>query len=31
MAMASGVLGCEPAPFGATLFDKSVETNWLVV
>ena len=28
--MAADVLGCEPVPFGATLFDKSPETNWLV-
>lgn len=24
------ILGCKPIPFGATLFDKSSETNWLV-
>jgi hypothetical protein len=30
-ALAAGVLGCDPVPFGATLFDKSSEANWLVV
>ena len=25
------MLDCEPVPFGATLFDKSAEANWLVV
>jgi len=29
--LATAALGCEPVPFGATLFDKSAETNWLVV
>jgi hypothetical protein len=29
--LAAGVLGCDPVPFGATLFDKSSEANWLVV
>lgn len=29
--MAAEVLGCDPVPFGATLFDKSSEANWLVV
>jgi hypothetical protein len=29
--LAASVLGCEPVPFGATLFDKSSEANWLVV
>jgi len=29
--LAEGVLGCPPVPFGATLFDKSAEANWLVV
>jgi hypothetical protein len=29
--LAASVLGCEPVPFGATLFDKSAEANWLVV
>ena len=28
--LAANVLGCEPVPFGATLFDKSTEANWLV-
>ena len=30
MQLAASVLGCEPLPFGATLFDKSPEANWLV-
>ncbi len=30
IALAADVLGCEPVPFGATLFDKSPQTNWLV-
>ncbi|HZF15029.1 MAG TPA: phytanoyl-CoA dioxygenase family protein [Steroidobacteraceae bacterium] len=29
--LAASALGCKPVPFGATLFDKSVEANWLVV
>ena len=29
--LAASALGCEPVPFGATLFDKSAEANWLVV
>ncbi len=29
--LAASVLGCEPVPFGATLFDKSADANWLVV
>lgn len=29
--LAADVLGCTPLPFGATLFDKSPEANWLVV
>jgi hypothetical protein len=29
--LAAQVLGCGPVPFGATLFDKSSEANWLVV
>jgi hypothetical protein len=29
--LAASVLGREPVPFGATLFDKSSEANWLVV
>jgi hypothetical protein len=29
--LAAEVLGCDPVPFGATLFDKSSEANWLVV
>jgi ectoine hydroxylase-related dioxygenase (phytanoyl-CoA dioxygenase family) len=29
--LATEVLGCAPLPFGATLFDKSPESNWLVV
>jgi ectoine hydroxylase-related dioxygenase (phytanoyl-CoA dioxygenase family) len=29
--LAAAVLGCEPLPFGATLFDKSPDANWLVV
>jgi hypothetical protein len=29
--LAARVLGCPPVPFGATLFDKSAEANWLVV
>lgn len=28
--LAGTVLGCEPIPFGATLFDKSPDANWLV-
>lgn len=31
MQLAKSVLGCEPLPFGATLFDKSPDANWLVV
>ena len=31
MKLAANVLGCEPLPFGATLFDKSPDANWLVV
>jgi ectoine hydroxylase-related dioxygenase (phytanoyl-CoA dioxygenase family) len=31
MQLATDVLGCEPLPFGATLFDKSPDANWLVV
>ena len=31
MTLAADVLGCEPVPFGATLFDKSRDANWLVV
>jgi hypothetical protein len=31
LELASAALGCEPVPFGATLFDKSAEANWLVV
>lgn len=31
IALAAEVLGCEPVPFGATLFDKSAQANWLVV
>jgi len=30
IALAAGVLGPEPVPFGATLFDKSAHSNWLV-
>lgn len=30
LEMAANVLGCEPHPFGATLFDKSPVANWLV-
>jgi ectoine hydroxylase-related dioxygenase (phytanoyl-CoA dioxygenase family) len=30
VAMAADVLGSEPIPFGATLFDKSADANWLV-
>jgi ectoine hydroxylase-related dioxygenase (phytanoyl-CoA dioxygenase family) len=30
MELAANVLGCEPLPFGATLFDKSPDANWLV-
>jgi len=30
-AVAAEVLGFDPVPFGATLFDKSSEANWLVV
>jgi hypothetical protein len=29
--LAERELGCSPIPFGATLFDKSAEANWLVV
>ena len=29
--LAADVLGCDPVVFGATLFDKSSEANWLVV
>jgi hypothetical protein len=29
--LAASALGGRPIPFGATLFDKSVESNWLVV
>jgi ectoine hydroxylase-related dioxygenase (phytanoyl-CoA dioxygenase family) len=29
--LAADVLHCAPVPFGATLFDKSSDTNWLVV
>jgi len=29
--LAANALGCEPIPFGATLFDKSADANWLVV
>jgi ectoine hydroxylase-related dioxygenase (phytanoyl-CoA dioxygenase family) len=31
IAMAAQVLGCDPIPFSATLFDKSADANWLVV
>src|SRR5262245_289168 len=31
ISVAGEVLGSEPVPFGATLFDKSSEANWLVV
>lgn len=31
IAIAGDVLGSEPLPFGATLFDKSADANWLVV
>lgn len=30
MQLAAHVLGCEPLAFGATLFDKSPDANWLV-
>lgn len=30
LTIAAEVLGCEPVAFGATLFDKSSESNWLV-
>lgn len=30
LAIAGRVLGCDPVPFGATLFDKSADANWLV-
>jgi len=30
MELATNALGCEPVPFGATLFDKSPDANWLV-
>jgi hypothetical protein len=29
--LAASALGCAPVPFGATLFDKSANSNWLVV
>jgi hypothetical protein len=29
--LAAEVLGCDPVAFGATLFDKSANANWLVV
>ena len=29
--IARGILGCDPIPFRATLFDKSPDVNWLVV
>jgi ectoine hydroxylase-related dioxygenase (phytanoyl-CoA dioxygenase family) len=29
-SLAAGTLGSEPVPFGATLFDKSSNANWLV-
>jgi hypothetical protein len=31
LGLAAEVLGRMPVPFGATLFDKSAESNWLVV
>lgn len=31
LALAAEALACEPIPFGATLFDKSPDANWLVV
>lgn len=31
ISLAKAILGCEPVPFGATLFDKSSDANWLVV
>jgi hypothetical protein len=31
LELATHVLGSKPVPFGATLFDKSAEANWLVV
>src|SRR5688572_27619122 len=31
IALATSALGCAPVPFGATLFDKSANSNWLVV
>jgi len=31
LELATDALSCQPVPFGATLFDKSVEANWLVV
>lgn len=31
LAIAQDVLGCDPFPFKATLFDKSPVSNWLVV
>jgi ectoine hydroxylase-related dioxygenase (phytanoyl-CoA dioxygenase family) len=31
LAIAKEVLGCDPLPFKATLFDKSPASNWLVV
>lgn len=30
IGLAAAVLGCAPVPFGAMLFDKSPESNWLV-
>jgi ectoine hydroxylase-related dioxygenase (phytanoyl-CoA dioxygenase family) len=30
LEMAAGALGGQAIPFGATLFDKSIDTNWLV-
>jgi ectoine hydroxylase-related dioxygenase (phytanoyl-CoA dioxygenase family) len=30
LAIATEALGCDPVPFGATLFDKSTDANWLV-
>lgn len=30
MKLAEDALGCTPVPFGATLFDKTPESNWLV-
>jgi ectoine hydroxylase-related dioxygenase (phytanoyl-CoA dioxygenase family) len=31
VGIAKQILGCEPLPFGATLFDKSPASNWIVV